>query len=66
MENKKLIALLKKRNISQTKLAKVLHTSKCCVNNKLKGRRSFSLEDVRDIQIILGLSNDEVCDIFLR
>ena len=66
MEIIKIKALMKKHKINQTKLAFYLHTSKANVSNKLAGRRGFSIDDIRIMKAIFNLTNDEVCDIFLK
>ncbi len=53
------------REITQLQIAKKLGLSITSINQKINGNIIFKPKEIKEIQNLLGLSNDETVEIFL-
>jgi predicted transcriptional regulator len=67
MENRNLLeARLKEKNITKEDLSKGLNMSYTSLQQRVKGRTDFKLGEIKKIKKILGLTNDQVIEIFFN
>lgn len=62
---KKLRNALKRQGITQNELAEILGLTYQTISIKMNGHKDFTQSEIRRIKIILALTPEEVCDIFL-
>lgn len=58
--------IIKGQGLKKSWIANKMGISKQNFSQKMKGKREFSTQDISRIKDILGLSDSDVVDIFLR
>ena len=64
-DNKKVQTLIRDRGLTKSYVAKELGISRQALSCKLHGKMRWSLDDIRYIKELFGLSPEEAFDIFL-
>ncbi len=65
MEHRNLLeARLKEKNLTTWQLSEKMGLSYTSLQQRLKGRTDFRLGEIKKIRQILGLSNDQMLEIF--
>lgn len=65
MEHRNLLeARLKEKNLTTLQLSEKMGLSYTSLQQRLKGRTDFRLGEIKKIRQILGLSNDQMLEIF--
>jgi len=64
-DNTRVNSLIREKGFTKSHVARQLGISRQALSAKLHGKMKWSIEDIRNVKVLFGLSPEEVFDIFL-